>query len=110
AWKVTDSKNGALDANAAEAWLATNLPRVGATLDPNDPVFVVLHGGAALGKHTWRHTFSHGYIEPVRVFGEHQPLTIFDASATPDPYVVGPDQPSPLRIVSDAAFGAGDIK
>lgn len=104
-WKVEESDAGALDANAAEAWLAERLAQArGAPLDRSAPVFVVLHGGGALGNHTWRYDFSHGWLENVRIFGERLPVTVFDTSAQPDPFVVAPRR-SPEALVFGTAFG-----
>lgn len=95
----------ALDANAAEDWLAQRLGELrGAPLTREAPVFVVLHGGAALGEHAWRYQFSHGYLDRLRIFGERLPVTVFDVSAQPDPFVVEPRR-SPEALVFGTAFG-----
>ncbi|MGQ0536023.1 MAG: hypothetical protein ACT4PT_08115 [Methanobacteriota archaeon] len=98
---------GALDANAAEAWLATELPAAGFPLEDDYPAFVILHGGDALGDHRWRYTYSHGWLEPVRAFGELHPLTVYDVSAEIDPYVVRPA--APTDPVNAAVFGAREV-
>lgn len=103
AWRVDE---GLLDANAAEAWLAARVEALrGRPLDRQAPVFVVLHGGGdALGDHAWRYNFSHGWLDGVRIFGERLPLTAFDVSARPDPFVVAPRR-SPEALVFGTAFG-----
>lgn len=100
---TTDS-DGQYDANAAEAYLVEALAAQGIVLDRANPIFVIMHAGDALGAHGWRQTFSHGYIENVRIFGEREPITIFDVSAEEDPYVVT-DSMSPLAIAFRTAFG-----
>lgn len=87
AWAVPET-DGMYDANAAEAHIAAALREAGVALDRANPVFVILHA-EALGEHGWRHTFDYGYIQNVRIFGEREPVVIFDTSARPDPYVVG---------------------
>lgn len=102
---IVKAESDALDANLAEEWLASKLAEVrGAPLSREAPVFVVMHGGEALGDHAWRYQFSHGYLERLRVFGEKLPLTIFDVSAQPDPFVVEPRR-SPEALVFGTAFG-----
>lgn len=104
-WSVADGPEGALDANLAEAWLAARIEAMrGRPLERGAPVFVVLHGGDALGEHSWRYTFSHGWLDGIRIFGERLPLTVFDVSATPDPFVVEPRR-SPEALVFGTAFG-----
>ncbi|MGQ0536022.1 MAG: hypothetical protein ACT4PT_08110 [Methanobacteriota archaeon] len=102
-------EGGALDANAAEAWLATELPAAGFPLDPNEPPVVILHGGDALGEHSWRYSYPKGWLEPVRAFGELYPLFIYDVSATSDPYVVS-EAPSALGLVFGTVFGPAERK
>lgn len=77
------------DARAAEGLLVSDLRAVGHPLDVANPAVALVHAGE-LGSHAWRQTFSHGYIQPVRAFGEKDArMTIFDVSAAPDPYVTG---------------------
>lgn len=95
----------AFDANAAEEWLALRLAELrGAPLAREAPVFVVMHGGSALGDHAWRYQFSHGYLDRLRIFGERLPVTIFDVSAQPDPFVVEPRR-SPEALAFGTLFG-----
>lgn len=102
---LTRTATGGLDANAAEASLAAAIGELrGAPLDRMAPVFVVIHGGDALGDHTWRYQFADGWLEGIRVFGELSPLTVFDVSARPDPFVVAPRR-SPEALVFGTAFG-----
>lgn len=97
--------DGWLDANAAEAWLAERIGTMrGAPLERGAPVFVVLHGGDALGDHSWRYSFADGYLDGIRIFGERLPLTVFDVSARADPFVVEPRR-SPEALVFGTAFG-----
>lgn len=72
------------DANAAEAWLAARLPAEGFAVRAQQPPLILLHLGEA--PHAWRYTFPNGWLEPVRVFGEREPLLVLDVSAEPDPY------------------------
>lgn len=99
-WGPNEGRIPTYDANAAEAYLARELKAD----DRNAPVFVVMHDGGALGEHGWRYTFSHGYLDPIRIFGELLPVTVFDVSAQPDPYVVS-DPSSPMGIVFASVFG-----
>lgn len=102
---VGEAAEGYLDANAAEVALAAMIEGLrGAPLSRDAPVFVVIHGGDALGDHAWRYRFSHGYLDRLRVFGELLPLTVFDVSAQPDPFVVEPRR-SPEALVFGTAFG-----
>lgn len=94
---AVEGADGILDANAAEEELVKALGSKGFVLDANRPAYVILHGGDALGAHAWRYTYSHGYLEPVRTFGEKLPILVTDVSADPDPYVVGrPGLTSPV--------------
>lgn len=102
---VAEAGDGYLDANGAEVALATAIEEMrGRPLTREAPVFVVLHGGEALGDHAWRYQFSHGYLDRLRIFGERLPLTVFDVSAQPDPFVVEPRR-SPEALVFGTAFG-----
>lgn len=81
---------GVFDANAGEAWLAERLPAAGYPIVEARPPFVILHAGDELPVgHAWRYAYTHGYLEPVRTFGEKLPLLVTDVSARPDPYVTG---------------------
>ncbi|MFA5861196.1 MAG: hypothetical protein WDA16_05825 [Candidatus Thermoplasmatota archaeon] len=103
-WKVP-AVEGTYDANAAEAWLAARVEDArGRPLERAHPVFVVIHGGTSLGDHAWRYNFSHGWLDRLRIFGERLPLTVFDVSAQPDPFVVEPHR-SPEAIAFGTAFG-----
>lgn len=88
----------AYDANAAEQRLAELLEQQGIPLDSDLPTLVLLHDQDRLGgDHAWRYTYANGHLQPVRAFGETEPLLAYDVSAQPDPYVVGdedePDTP-----------------
>jgi hypothetical protein len=96
---------GVFDANLAEAWLAERIGALrGSPLERARPVFVILHGGDALRDHAWRYAFSHGHLDRVRIFGERLPVTVFDVSAQPDPFVVEPRR-SPEALVFGSVFG-----
>lgn len=97
--KPVEGADGIYDANAAEEWLAANLPAAGFPVDPATPAMVLLHASAQLGEHGWRTTFPQGYLEPVRVFGERTPLLVMDVSAIEDPYVTTAVTP-PARVPS----------
>lgn len=103
AWTI-EGAEGELDANAAEAWLARALAEAGLAPSPDRPSMVVLHGGEALGEHAWRYTYSHGWLSPVRAFGELEDLFVYDVSATPDPFVVS-TAPQGIGVVFATAFG-----
>lgn len=82
-----------LDANAMEDWLAEALPRHGFAINPDAPTLVIAHLQAfGISGHGWKIQGPTGSVEPVRLFGERQPLLVMDPSAVPDPYA-GTAQP-----------------
>ncbi len=102
--------NGALDANAAEDFLAKNLLEEEQSRDPNRPAFVLLHGQDDLPEnHAWRYSYPHGWLEPVRAFGERNPFVVYDVSAKPDPYVTE-NRFSPEGVFFRTVFGDNPVK
>lgn len=79
---------------AAEAWLAEHLPQYGFELDRDTPSLVLIHGREMLQDgHAYRYHYPNGYLQPVRAFGEREPLVALDVSARPDPWVVDGSYP-----------------
>lgn len=67
-----DSKDGDL----LEAWLAAALVDTPLQPDPSAPSLILLHPDFEGSDATWRYTFPHGHLEPVRSFGEREPMHI----------------------------------
>lgn len=86
--------DGVYDANLAEDWLFEILPQHGFPVEAANPAMVIIHGGSTLAAgHAWRTTFTQGWLEPVRVWGERTPLLVMDISAIEDPYVTTTNTP-----------------
>lgn len=76
------------DASLIEDLLFEELPKHGHPIDAGAPTIVLFHfASLGIAEHAWRYTMPHGYLEPVRVFGEKTPILFLDPSAEPDPYV-----------------------
>ncbi len=75
------------DALIMEDWLAAELPKHGFKLNPNAPSLVVLHLAAfGVDTHGWKIQGDTGFLEPVRLFGDRNPLLVLDPSAEDEPY------------------------
>lgn len=107
-------EDGIYDANLAEAWLAEQIDARVVPVDEDRPIIVLLHGRDALGDgpgdHAWRYSYANGHLQPVRVFGERQPLVAMDLSAEPDPWVAARQAPKaydePVPPSGDATLEA----
>lgn len=107
---LTTVEGKVLDASAAEAWLAANLPRFGVSMDANRTVLVL---PAVEGPHSWRYHGNLGYLQPVRTFGEHHPMLAIDLTADADPYVTGgadyQDPVAPSKLAKPALKAIKDV-
>ncbi len=69
------------DAASVEAFLVDALAEDGVDVDENRPLMVVLNSDAFDGApDQWRYAFPHGYLDPVTVFGEREPILVMDTS------------------------------
>ena len=85
--KLSDTR---YDAIAMEDFLAAALPRYGVKLNPDAPSMAIVHLAAfGVGEHGWKMRAPTGSVEPIRLFGDRNPLLILDPSAVTDPYGSG---------------------
>lgn len=89
------------DAYSLESFLADALVEDGVDVDPNRPLLVVMNSDAFENPpETWRYQFPNGYLEPVTVFGEREPILVMDTAK------MGLDEEGDVQAIEDAVRGA----
>lgn len=92
-----DLGGGLYDAPVAESLLADALAAANLTPRAEAPTLVLLHAGTRLPTpHAYRQTYVGGPLEPVRMFGETEPLVAFDTSAASIAFAAGRPYDVPL--------------
>lgn len=88
---------GVYDAAVAEDLLLDVLTAANLAPRASAPTLVLLHAGARLPTpHAYRQTYVGGPLEPVRMFGENEPIVAFDTSARSIPLAGGRPYDVPL--------------